>query len=276
MKLLLLLTLVLTSCTQKNMGFIKDNCNIKKLTYSENDFNIKLSMYARTDRSDTKAILILPPTGGKNYIDKKYAEYFCKNGYTSFILENWTDDDEYSIDLDIHNRYMRRAQKALFLTLDKLQNYNIGIFATSAGGFIANVAMGNPELGKNIKAYYSVVSGTPLCSSIASANERLLKRVRKIRMKRFDFKTHQQYETALCEAIVWKIPKEKPSHIHFAAVMSTEDTTVPGDFQKNLITHWSAEPEFSIKHHSSHANSIIRTYYFHREQILRFFDESVN
>ena len=72
-----------------------------------------------------KSIIIMPPTGGTNYVDRSYAETFQKKGFDVYILNHWTGDDEVNIDLAIHQRFYTRSQKAIAATIDVVKTPEI-------------------------------------------------------------------------------------------------------------------------------------------------------
>ena len=249
-------------------------CKARVNTLVNNNFEVIIHEYASHKNSKNKqAIIIIPPTGGKNFIDSNFAKYFCRNGIDSYILVNHTDDDEYNTDLEIHNRIMVRSQKALLMIFNSLKGYDIGLLATSAGGIIANIGMGVPDITQRISSYFSIVSGTPLCSIIAYAGEKTLKKVRKIRKEKYNFKSDEEYEKASCKAVTWKVPDKLPAHIKFGTITSNDDMTVLSKYQKRLVDNWKPKVNYELS--TGHILTVIRSYYFYKSDILSFFKKTI-
>ena len=66
-----------------------------EIVYRSAEFQVNVAKYSGINPS-TKSLLILPPTGGENFIDRSYAQDFSKLGYDVYILQSWTGMDERS------------------------------------------------------------------------------------------------------------------------------------------------------------------------------------
>jgi hypothetical protein len=63
------------------------------LEFKDTAFKVQI-LKLQSKIPNQKSILIIPPTGGTNFIDRSYGKLFCENGFDVFILDRWTDDDE--------------------------------------------------------------------------------------------------------------------------------------------------------------------------------------
>jgi hypothetical protein len=91
---------------------------------------VNVSTY-KAKKTALGSILILPPTGGSNVIDRLYAKTLRSAGFDVYILKHWTGDDEYSLELEIHQRLYEKAQKAIGKVLSDIETPFIGILGTS-------------------------------------------------------------------------------------------------------------------------------------------------
>ena len=73
------------------------------VSYGDSEFKVDVAKYASTTPSQ-KSLLILPPTGGENFVDRSYARQFTRAGYDVYIVREWTGMLEKSTDLEIHQR----------------------------------------------------------------------------------------------------------------------------------------------------------------------------
>src|SRR5688500_14956213 len=117
-------------------------CSPQVVTFNDGQFKTGILKYPSQD-SDKRSIILMPPTGGTNLIDRSYASTLCERGFDVYILEQWTGGSEYNeLDLLIHEKHYHLAQKAIGLTIENIRSSRfIGILGTSAGGIHASIAM---------------------------------------------------------------------------------------------------------------------------------------
>ena len=139
-------------------------------------------------RANTNTIIIVPPTGGTNILDRNYGETLCAKGSDVFILEHLTDDNEHSLDLNIHQRFYERAQKAIGLTLKNINSSFVGILATSVGAIHAAIATHHFN---RIQAAFLIVGGAPISEVIAFSDQDVLVQARKKRFETMSFTSQQ-------------------------------------------------------------------------------------
>lgn len=249
-------------------------CRIKSRSLTSKDFKVSFSEYTNKQGSNGKALLVLPPTGGKNIIDKGYASLFCKGGYTVYIMEHWTGDDEYSEDLKIHERYQNRFQKAVSLMLQAIGERKIGVLGASAGAINFSVTMNIPKEINKVTAFMGIVSGGPLCKVIAHTEEKALKLVREKRMENLNINNIEDYENKICSNLDWQIAEEKPKHLKVGLIIATEDKTILTKHQEFQAA--ALNPELLIKVEADHRDAIIRSFLFERNRIKAFIDQALN
>ena len=124
------------------------DCFFENKQFEEEDFFTHARFYPVT--GSLKTIIILPPTGGANMIDRSYARLLCANGYNVYILDKYTGYDEYNLDLEIHRRYYGRAQRAVDLIVKDIpETHQLSIMGTSVGALHAAISVGRIDRIKN-------------------------------------------------------------------------------------------------------------------------------
>ncbi len=252
-------------------------CQLVEKSYkSENkkNFEISTTHYSlrKKDGKSKRAILLLPPTGGRNIIDEGYAYMFCKQGFDVVILEDWTGDrgvEDYVLDFGIHQRYMTRTQEAIELVLRNMDYDDIGVLGTSAGAINFSVSLQNEFVQSKVKSFFNIVGGMPLCHVIATAGEKGLEKVRAGRFKEFNFKNMAEYTNKICSVLSWDVPETIPDDIKFGMFLAKKDDTVPYALQKKQEANW--RPRVKKELNSNHIRTVIKSYLFHRKEILNFF-----
>ena len=216
-----------------------------------------------------KTILLLPPTGGENFLDRNYAGSFCKAGFQVIILQEWTGQDEKSLDLGLHQLLYERGNKAVGLVLKQIHDPFIAIFGTSVGATHAAVALASyPQ----IKAGFLVAGGGAFAEVIAHTNQSDLKKIRKERMEKFGFKDQVQYQAALEKTLSLdplKLPVPRQASV--GMVIATEDKMVPTSTQTQLAEYW--KPSVIVKLPRSHVMAILQTWIFRKSEVVDFFEK---
>lgn len=262
---LLILALFLIGLGCASLFRTKD-CRTKDATYENNDFKVSVAEY-RSDKK-TGSVLILPPTGGENLLDRKYANELCEAGFDVFILKKWTGDDEYNTELSIHTRFYARAQKAIETVFAHVETPFIGILGTSVGALHTAVAVGvQPRL----NAAFVITGGAPIADIIARSDQGAMEDVKKKRFKIYGFKNEEEYLAALDKVLPLDPFKNKIDYQQksLGMIIATKDTTVPTEFQERLRQLWGTKVVYDFS--SSHFMSILKSWYYHSEDIVKFF-----
>ncbi|RYZ77505.1 MAG: hypothetical protein EOP05_01605, partial [Proteobacteria bacterium] len=118
-----------------------------------------------------RAIILLPPTGGENIIDNKWANGFCKRGFRVAVVKTWEVMPENDVDLRMYDRTALRALVAILHTTDYLQRTgakSIGLLGTSLGAIQGAAAVG---FDPRIKAAALIVGGIDLPEILTYSDE---------------------------------------------------------------------------------------------------------
>jgi hypothetical protein len=250
-------------------------CVVLDETSDNSGENISYSRYTLKNeaKKKNKALLILPPTGGKNIIDEGYALNFCRRGFDVFILErSWETSGYSSLDFNIHQDYQTKIQKAfrsMIMTIDKMGYSKLNVLGTSAGSIDMNVTLGIPEVASKISSYFNIVAGVGLCEIIATTGEKGLRALRKRRMKELNIGSMKDYQDKICDALKWQSAQTLPEHIKFGAIISMKDETVATKFQLEMVERY--KPSVLVKSDFNHFYTVVSSYFLHKYKIINFF-----
>lgn len=237
------------------------------LHWGHADFQVQVLQY-QCERPAAHSIVIVPPTGGTNFLDRSYAKVLCENGFDVVILERWTQDDEFSLDLQVHERFYQRAQKAIGVVLDNIKTPFVGILGTSIGAIHAAIAVARFN---KISAAFSITGGAELGELVALSEQDVLVHAKKKRFKTHGFKSDQEYIQALKRHLPFDpltLPQPSADKA-LGMVIATADTVVPTRNQMLLKKVWS--PDMILEVSGNHKLSIFKTWLFHQQKIVDFF-----
>lgn len=265
--ILLSLSSLLIYCTSTGSNANRDCHEVAQHLESPDKFSVDVSRYGTPSE---KNLLLIPPTGGENIIDRSYASKFCKAGYQVFILKNWTNQtEEKSIDLGLHQRFYERSEKAITLVLGEVKQGFIGLLGTSVGALHSAVAA---SLQDRISAVFIITGGAPLSEVIVNSDQEAMTKLAENRRKAFGFKSKTEYLAALAPMIKLEPMKlgEGFKNKKLGMIVALEDTTVPTEMQKNLMNYW--KPQLVIEKHNGHFWAIINSWLHNADEILDFFE----
>lgn len=243
------------------------DCFFEQKKLGKEDFFLEARFYPRTD--SLKSIIILPPTGGTNLIDRSYARLLCAEGYNVYILDKWTGYDEYALDLDIHRRYYARTQRAVETIVAEIpEAHSIGILGTSVGALHAAIAAGKIT---RISHALFITGGADITGLIVDSDQSVMRVAREKRNRMFGFKTRDDYYNELKKHIELdplfyesELKKKKIS-----LVVSDSDTTVPGPYQR-LLQKISGSTRV-LESTDNHFWAIVKTWLFHKDFVIKSF-----
>ncbi len=265
--LLTSLFLTLNGCASL---FGSGHCQPIQNTVSDGDFSVKTLNYTPSKPSD-KTLFIFPPTGGTNTIDKSYASQFCKKGYQVQILEGWTKDQETEIDFEIHQSFYSKAQKAIALALNQSKTKFNGLIGTSVGGLHASIAA---SLQDRLDAVFVITAGTSIAEVVVYSDQEAMRGLNKKRKEKFKTTSNEDQVARIGQAF-----KLEPLTLgdgfktkDLGVSIATEDTVVPVEQQNKLKNLWNPKKEIYI--HNDHFWGIVKTWLFHSDEILEFFEQS--
>ncbi len=261
--LLVLKSLLFGCATAKSRNY-----DIKEMTIGS-DFQVKLNKYA-ADTSTKKALIILPPTGGTNFIDRSYARRFSNEGYDVYLVEEWSGMNEQSTDLELHQRLYSGAQRAVSLVINEIKSPYIGLLGTSVGALHGAVSAGMQD---RLNSVFIITGGAPIAEIIITSDQKAMQELKKARQQRYGFKNDTEYRAALDKAFTLE-PLAMSQHTNKALGMAiaTEDETVPTKTQNQLQAFW--KPQKVISYSSDHFWGIIKTWWSTEGEIVEFFEKN--
>lgn len=235
-----------------------------------NDFKVDVTLFY-DDKPASKSLIIMPPTGGTNIVDRSYAKKFCRAGYEVYIINGWMKDQETRSDLDIHQSFYSKAQRAINYVTDEIKTPFIGMMGTSVGALHASVASAtNPKL----DAVFVIVGGTPIAEVIVTSDQKAMTDLKATRKKRFGFKNDQENIEAIGKVFhlepmsQGELFKQKA----LGMAIADNDSTVSTLTQNKLREFW--KPKTVIEISGGHFWGIVKMWLLHSHQILEFFEES--
>lgn len=241
-------------------------CAGKEKSISNNEF--KTHFLEFISYKAKKLVLIIPPTGGINFIDRSYAKEFCKKGISAVIIKNWSKDDELSFDLEIHTRFYTRAQKAIEVAIKYYHDFELGILGTSVGGIHASIATARF---KELKSSLIIVSGGGIASIIVNTTQEILVEAKKKRFLKYKYKNEEEYRLALRKVIPFE-----PLGMSFnkaekklGMVISTNDDVVPTKNQLALKELWN--PIVVSSSGLGHKLTVVKTWLLNSSEVISFF-----
>lgn len=243
------------------------DCFFENKKFEEEDFYTHARFYPVT--GSTKTIIILPPTGGTNMIDRSYARHLCATGFNVYILDEYTGFDEYNLDLEIHRRYYGRTQRAVDIIVRAVPDtHEIGILGTSVGALHAAISVGRIE---RIKNALIIAGGADITGLVVDSDQSVMRVAREKRNKMFGFKTRDDYYNELKKHIELdplNYEKVFPSK-KISMVIAENDTTVPGQYQRLLQK--IAKPSRTLEMSDNHFWAIVKTWLFHKDFVVKSF-----
>jgi hypothetical protein len=261
---------LITACTS---FFTRSICQPVDFNFSENEFEVKTSLFFSTQvpTAIDKLLIILPPTGGTNLIDRSYAKMFCQKGYQVITLNDWTGANDKKPDFSLHQRVHQGAQKSLSLILSQFPAQFTGVLGTSLGGIFASTAAHNLE---KIDAVFTITAGTPISDVIVNSKQKELEYLKVHRAQVLGI-TPAQVQIQKIREVFYLEPMDLPS-LHknkcLGMVIATKDTVVPANYQYQLRDFW--QPQKVIEIHFDHFWGIVNTWLFYNKEIFNFFEKS--
>jgi len=250
-------TLGLFSCASSSEETIKDN-----------DFQVQLQSYKPKNlKQDKKILLILPPTGGMNFIDKSYARRFARAGIKTKILKNWTNDNEQNIELSIHTRFYKRAQRAIDLVLEKYPDHDFWLLGTSVGGLHGSITTARQP---QVKKALFIVAGADIASILVNSTQEALQTLKKLRFEKYKYINDEEYLQALRAVMPYEVQKlDIPKGKLLGLIISENDKVVPTKNQLLLEQLWNAKRVSTPNH--GHTPSVVYTWLFNSNKVKNFF-----
>ena len=259
------------------------NCRGQQHVIEHEGLKINFERYTPRQSSD-RAILMMPPTNGVTPLETRYKWAFCRAGYVVYVVETWTGIDEVALELEVHNRLLGRGQAAIDGVLTQISEPYIALFGTSVGGIHGATALGRVD---EINAAFLVAAGHPVASVIARSELGEMRDIRERRIRSNGWNGIDEYERALIETIYVEPGRyaEVARKKQLGVAIVDRDVTVHTDLQQALARDLDADLVINVSGRSvpgvswlvgggAHVAGIFRTWWFHEEEIIQFFDRS--
>lgn len=219
-------------------------------------------------KDSSKIVIVVPPTGGTNFMDRSYGANLCEKGIGAAIVDGWSNDDEFNYELEIHTRFYRRAQASIDLVVDQFKGKSIGLLGTSVGAIHGAIAF---ERNENIKSAFLIVGGGDIPAIIATSDQQVMLDAKKERFKRFGFKSIEEYRAALKKVIPFEPLELSFNRIgkKLGMIISTNDSTVPTANQ--FLLRNKLHPDFEFQSSWWHVGTILKTWLFDKQTVVDFF-----
>lgn len=237
-------------------------------------FWVEIAEYSAVDNQvPERSILILPPTGGANFIDKSYARGLSRRGAVVKILLGWSGQDEVSTALSLHQDLHERALRAIELTMESVPpTQKISLMGTSVGALFVAISASRYARPDRL---LSIAGGVPIPEVIAESDHESMVKLRKQRTEEFGFKSGAEYEKAIHEVFTLD-PLDLEKNLsgsrlrakNLGVIYFTEDHTVPTKNQLQLFELW--QPQFSVSLAAGHVWGILKTWWSHQDEINDF------
>ncbi len=234
---------------------------------------VQSSIYNPKEKS-LGTIIIMPPTGGANFLDQRYASSLCRAGFQAIIITGWLGMDEESLELSVHQRLLQRGQNAITEVVNTLTEAPfVGILGTSVGALHGMTALGSKD---QIAAGFFIAGGVPFSRVIGESTQKELATYRKMRMDKLGYKDLYSYSKALSQAIHPELEPltyqqsllKKP----MGFILAQDDHTVPTYLQLKAVESFNPQPFIEID--AGHMWAIIKAWWFYEETIVDFFLKS--
>ncbi len=229
------------------------------------------------------AVIMIPPIGGENLLDRKTADTLCDYNMAGIILTNDFANIESQANgkllppEDHQETYLRisAAIKGTMTMIDQDPNldYNrIGIFGVSLGGILSSFVMATQP---DISAGYFVVAGGDVPEILATSSQEEVAKIRRKRMQAEGFETREEYEDYLRKYIQFD-PVDLASTMipdTLNMVIAERDENVPTTNQ--MLLHEAFGEPTAHYYNDGHVSTVISFLFpsSGRRKIIRFFQE---
>ncbi len=240
------------------------------------DRKIKVMLYQGRDRKNTqRAVILLPPTGGVNILDKGYANEICTSGITVALIAGWDHQNDVSLDIEMHNRGAFRALAATRHVVEYLDqnNFNsIGILGTSIGAITSSLVLGYEP---RVSTAALIVGSARFADVIAETSEQGAAKLRNERMKHYGYQNLEDYRAAIRNVIRVE-PNDfidEARHKNSLLITGDADITVPTSYQMELVSDLKPQKHISLR--GNHFQAIKSSFFWHRTEIVNFFKQNL-
>jgi hypothetical protein len=252
-------------------------CKIQKIQISGKDpvtsetRDVNVSLYKPRKGSNGSVVMILPPTGGVNILDRGYANELCSLGITAAIVSSWRYQDETSLDFEMHNNGALRALAAarhVVEFLDSSEYKSIGVLGTSIGAVAGTLVLGFES---RVTAAALIAGSANFTDIITTSDEKGAAQLRQARMKKFGYRNLEEYSQAV-KKNVWVEPESfitSVEEIKSLVISADNDSTVLSEYQLELAE--LLQTDNHIHRSGNHLQVIKDSFCYNRNEITDFF-----
>ena len=237
--------------------------------------DIELDEYE--SKGSTRAVIIMPPTGGENLIDQNYGNIFCSQGIRTVIVRSFELFPEEGVDLNMYDIEALRSLAAIRQTAEYLQRTgakSIGLLGTSLGAIQGAFGV---MVDDRINTATFIVGGLGLAQIAAASEEPEQAQLRGIRMDMWKLNSAQYAEKLRQSSHVDAVPfADDPTLAQRKKVLSIVaigDTYVPTANQYRLYNVWGQQQIITMK--LDHVSAVVTTALKHSTEIFDFFDANL-
>lgn len=259
-------------------------CNLKlvkvtgddPLTHKPRSLRIKdYRPLFQSSSTKLKTVLLMPPTGGENFLDWAYANHLCFRGMRVVLVSGWDFQDESSLDPIMHDRGAVRAISAMRHAVDYIKPERpgqLGVLGTSVGAISAALGM---ALDERITAGFFIVGGGGIVDIIAESTEETLTKLRKSRMESHRFTSPTQYRDLLANSLQIDPLDYAPrlQNRPTSYVIAKQDLTVPTRTQVALLKASGSNEVLYLN--GNHLDVIIATAKKEKSRVTEFFKRTL-
>lgn len=268
---LIYLSLTLTACYSSLSGL---TCQSETTTYGNDEFKVNVTTYTKNSRASLahKSLIIVPPTGGTNIIDRSYGRTFCGADFAVYVLNGWSEDTETDTDIEIHQHFYGQAQKAIHAVLNKITTPFVGILGTSVGALHASIAAATID---RLNAALFIVGGAPIAEIVVNSDQEAMINLRIARSQRYGFKTAEENILAIGKVFSLEPMGQNPTfkNKNIGMVIAEKDLTVPYANQTKLRDFW--QPQYILHLSDNHFWAIVKTWLLYSGSLVDFFNRPV-
>lgn len=212
-------------------------------------------------------VILLPPTGGINTIDRSYAKAFARRGAKVLVMTAWSGQFEQSVDLGIHQRLHEYGVRGVQLLLETIpKDHSISVLGTSLGGLFASIAAYRFD---SIDRVLVIGAGAPIPQLIADSEQAPLVELRAKREDKFGFRSRAEYKMAIEKNFsIDPLSHKRPEAKELGMVVLLEDETVGTTYQLKLKEFW--QPKFVVERQNSHFWGIVNTWLHNFDEVVEF------
>lgn len=234
---------------------------------------ITIEIYRPREGAINKRVLVVPPTGGVNLIDREYARQLCDKGIEAWVITEWEPgvvDHVHSLDIRSHDEVSRKALAAIRQIVSRMKS-PVGIIGTSSGAIAASVALAvEPKL----KGGVLIAGGSGVAEIIAKSNGEVMRMLRQKRQQAYRW-SQTEYQTQLQHTLRVDVSDFEGLYQgkKIASVVALKDRTIPLRNQVALekITGAVRLGEFD----SDHVDAIVTNYIFDSWRVVQFLERSL-